>query len=177
MKPQLARMRSAGVDALVVWAIPPAASIIARNRQELGFGAPLIYDGGAAAHAFVELAGDSAEGATVVAYKSIVADQLAQDDPVKPVATAYVREYQQKYGRKAGGVDANAHDALLLIARASEQAGWSTERARLRDGLETLLNVVGATGIFRLSSMDHNGLSASDLVLTQVKGGLWVLVQ
>jgi branched-chain amino acid transport system substrate-binding protein len=174
MKPQLSRIRATNPDAIVVWAIPPAASIVARNRAELGISAPLIHDGGAAAHAYLELAGDAAEGATIVAFKAMVAAQLPDTDPVKPVATEYVREYEAKYGRKAGGVDAPAHDALLLIARAAEQSG--TDRSRLRDVLENLRNVVGASGVYNLSARDHNGPTAKDMVVTEIRDGLWRLV-
>jgi branched-chain amino acid transport system substrate-binding protein len=175
MKPQLTRVRAGNPDAIVVWAIPPAASILDKNYKELNLTIPLIHDHGASSYVYQELAGDAAEGSTIISVKSMVPDQLPDSDPVKAVASEYVREYQARYSRKAGGVDAMTHDALLLIARAAETAG--ADRARLRDALESLQNVVGATGVFNLSPRDHNGLSEKDLVVAQIKGGQWMLLQ
>lgn len=175
MKPQLTRIRATGPEAIVVWAIPPAASIVDRNYKELGLTVPLVHDHGATSHAYQELAGDASEGSIVVTYKSMVPTQLADGDPVKAVVTRYVDAYQARFGAKAGGVDAAAHDALLLIARAAERSG--PDRARLRDGLEGLQGVVGTTGVFNLSVRDHNGLTANDLVVAQIRGGQWTLIQ
>jgi branched-chain amino acid transport system substrate-binding protein len=173
LKPQLSRVRATNPDAIVAWAIPPAASILDKNARELGLAAPLIHDDGAASHVYQELAGDAAEGSIIVSRKTMVADQLSDDDPVKAVATDYLREYQTRCGRKGGGPDAATHDALLLITRAAETAG--ADRARLRDALELLRDVVGATGVFNLSATDHNGLTERDLVVAQIRGagGSW----
>jgi branched-chain amino acid transport system substrate-binding protein len=175
MKPQLTRIRATGPDAIVAWAIPPAASIVDKNYQELGLTIPIVHDHGATSHAYQELAGDASEGSTIVTYKSMVPAQIADDDPVKAVATQYADAYQARFGTKAGGVDAAAHDALLVIARAAERSGL--DRARLRDALEGLQGVVGTTGVFNLSARDHNGLTANDLVVAQLRGGQWTLIQ
>jgi branched-chain amino acid transport system substrate-binding protein len=111
----------------------------------------------------------------VVSVKSMVAAQLPDTDPVKPVALGYVRDYEAKYNKLAGGVDAMTYDALLLISRALERSG--PDRAKLRDALESLQNVAGATGVFNLSPTDHNGLSDKDLVIVQIRDGKWVLVE
>jgi branched-chain amino acid transport system substrate-binding protein len=175
MKPQLARLRATDPQAVVIWATPPAASIIDRNHKELGLTVPLVHDHGASNLAYQELAGAAAEGSTVVAAKCMVADQLPDGDPVKVTATAYLRRFRTRHGRPAGNNDAMAYDALLLIARAAERSG--ADRAGLREGLEGLRDVVGTTGVFSLSPRDHNGLSVEDLVVARIQGGSWTLLQ
>jgi branched-chain amino acid transport system substrate-binding protein len=175
MKPQLTRIRSTNPDAIVVWAIPPAASIVDKNYKELGLTMPLVHDHGATSHAYQELAGDAAEGATVVTAKSMVAVQLPDSDPVKAVATRYVDAFQARFGKKAGGVDAVAHDAMLLVARAAERSG--PDRAGLRDALEGLQGVVCTTGVFNFSASRHSGITANDLVIAQIRSGQWALIQ
>lgn len=175
MKPVLTRIRAQNPQVIVVWAIPPAASIVDKNYQELGLTIPLIHDHGASSYVYHELSGGANEGMYVVSVKSMVAAQLPDNDPVKPVALAYVRDYEAKYNKLAGGVDAMTYDALLLISRALERSG--PDRAKLRDALESLQNVAGATGVFNLSPTDHNGLSDKDLVIVQIRDGKWVLVE
>ncbi|MBX5491597.1 MAG: ABC transporter substrate-binding protein [Chloroflexi bacterium] len=175
MKPVLTRIRGQNPQVIVVWAIPPAASIVDKNYQELGLTIPLIHDHGASSYVYHELSGGANEGMYVVSVKSMVAAQLPDGDPVKPIAQAYVRDYEAKYNKQAGGVDAMTYDALLLISRALERSG--PDRAKLRDALEGLQNVAGTTGVFTLSPSDHNGLSDKDLVIVQIRDGKWVLLE
>jgi branched-chain amino acid transport system substrate-binding protein len=175
MKPQLTRMKGANPQAIVVWAIPPAASIVDKNYKELGLTIPIIHDHGASSWTYVELSEGAANGAYVVTVKSMVADQLPDTDKVKAVALKYVKDYEAKYGKKAGGIDAMAYDAMLLLSKAIEKAG--SDRKAIRDALEGLTGVVGATGVFNLSAQNHNGLAPDDLVVAQIKDNRWVLVE
>ncbi len=175
MKPQLTRIKGANPQAIVVWAIPPAASIVDKNYKELGLTVPIIHDHGASSWTYVELGEGAAEGAYVVTVKSMVADQLPDSDKVKPVALKYVKDYEAKYGKKAGGIDAMAYDAMLLLSKAIEKGG--SDSKAIRDALESLTGVVGATGVFNLSAQNHNGLAPEDLVIAQIKEGKWVLVE
>ena len=103
----------------------------------------------------------------------MVPAQLPDSDPVKAVATRYLDEYQARFGRRPAASTPSAHDALLLIARAAER--WAPTEAGLRDALEGLQGVVGTTGVFNFSPRDHNGLSANDLVVAQIRAasGRW----
>ncbi len=175
MKPQLTRIKGANPQAIVVWAIPPAASIVDKNYKELGLTIPIIHDHGASSWTYVELSEGAANGAYVVTVKSMVADQLPDTDKVKAVALKYVKDYEAKYGKKAGGIDAMAYDAMLLLSKAIEKAG--ADRKGIRDALESMTGVVGATGVFNLSAQNHNGLAPEDLVVAQIKENKWVLVE
>ncbi|WP_409271420.1 ABC transporter substrate-binding protein [Neobacillus sp. SCS-31] len=172
MKPQLTKIKGLNPDAIVVWSIPPAASIVNRNYWELKMDNMLIYPAGAGSNAFVELAGkDAAEGTYVAAGKVWVADQISEDDPQKEILTSYLK----KFGEEASPIDGMAYDALLLISKAIEKSGDKVTRESIRDNLEKLENVVGVTGVFNLSDKDHQGLSSVDALVVQVKNGKWVI--
>ncbi|GIW09130.1 MAG: ABC transporter substrate-binding protein [Chloroflexi bacterium] len=177
MKPQLTRAAAASPQVIVVWAIPPAASLVDKNYKELGLPIPLVHDHGTSSWTYHELSEGANEGMYIVTVKGMVASQLPDNDPVKPVATAYVRSYEERYKAKAGGIDAMAYDAMLVLSKAIEKAGPNPDRAKIRDALESLQGVVGATGVFNLSPQDHNGLSDKDLVVVQIRGGNWVLIR
>jgi len=177
MKPQLTRIKSLNPDAVIVWAIPPAASIVNRNFWELKMDSMLIYSSGAGANAFVELAGEAAEGTYMATGKIWVVDQLPDDDPQKATIQNYVKAYEERYNSKPSPIDGMAYDAALLVAEAIKQAsaGGEVTRATIRDGLEKVNNLVGLTGIFNTSPDNHQGLKPEDIVMLQVQNGKWVL--
>ncbi len=177
MKPQLTKVRSLGPKAIVVWAIPPAASIVAKSAAELGLPGEvqMVHDHGAGSSpAFIQLAAGAAEGTVLVTAKLPVADQLPPTDPQRPLLLAYAKAYEEKYGQPASAIGGMAYDALLLFAKALETSG--AHRGRLRDALEATRALVGITGIFTMSPEDHNGLSVKDLEVARVKGGRQVLI-
>ncbi len=48
--------------------------------------------------------------------------------------------------------------------------------AAIRDYLEGIQNFAGISGIFNLSSEDHNGIGKESLVLVQIQDGTWVYI-
>ena len=98
MTAQLTRVKAAAPQAVVVWSIPPSASIATRNYADLGLRMPLFQSHGIGNKKFIELAGAAANGVTFPAGKLLVAEQLADNDPQKPVLLAYARDFEAKYG-------------------------------------------------------------------------------
>lgn len=178
MKPQLTKARAAGVKAVVVWAIPPAASIVSKNAQELGLPRELqmVHDHGAGSSpAFIDLAAGAAEGTVLVTAKLPVAEQLPESDPQKQTLLKYAKDYRQRTGKEPSAIGGMAYDAMLLFTKALEAAG--PDRKRLRDALEATKGVVGVTGVFTMSPEDHNGLGVKHLEIARVEGGKQVLVK
>ena len=104
------------------------------------------------------------------AGKLLVAEQLADNDPQKPVLLAYSRDFEARYGPRNtfGG---HAGDAIQLVLRAAEKAG--PDRARVRAAIESTRNFVGITGVFDFSPTDHNGLDRRAVTMTQIVDGQW----
>lgn len=176
MKPQLTKIKGLNPDAIVVWSIPPAASIVNRNYWELKMDNMLIYPAGAGSNAFVELAGkDAAEGTYVAAGKVWVSDLIEDGDVQKDIITKYVKDFESNTKHGASPIDGMAYDSMLLISKAIEKSGDKVTRDSIRDNLEKLENVVGVTGVFNLSDKDHQGLKAEDALMVQVKNGEWVI--
>src|SRR5574342_499744 len=177
MKPQLTKARASGSKAIVVWAIPPSASIVARNAAELSLPRELqmVHDHGAGSSpAFIELAGGAAEGTVLVTAKLPLAAQLPEGDPQKPLLAAYAKGYRERTGWEPSAIGGMAFDAMLLLRHALEAGG--TDRARVRDALEQTKGLIGVTGVFSMSPEDHNGLGVKDLELARVEGGRQVRI-
>lgn len=176
MTAQLTSIRGTDAEGLVVWGLPPAASILMKNAFDLGFEMPIFQSAGAGNEAFLELAGKEAvEGMKLSAYKILVGDQLPESDPQKAVMMDYIQDHQAAYGRPPNTFGACGWDAFTLAVRAMEKAG--ADRARIRDELERLPPVVGISGIFELSASDHVGVDERGLAIVEIVDGQWKFVE
>jgi branched-chain amino acid transport system substrate-binding protein len=174
MTAQLTRVKAANPQAVIVWSIPPSASIATRNYGELGIKAPLFQSHGVGNKRYIELAGPASNGVVFPAGKLLVAEQLGDSDPQKPVLLAYARDFEARYGPRNtfGG---HAWDAVRLVVAALEKAG--PDRARVREAIEQTRNFVGITGVFDFSPQDHNGLDRRAAVMVEVVDGQWRLAR
>ncbi|MCL6635288.1 MAG: ABC transporter substrate-binding protein [Peptococcaceae bacterium] len=175
MSAQLAKIKGTDAQAVLVWAIPPSASIVTRNYRELGLDIPLIHSHGIANQKFLELAGDAANGIVLPVGKIVVADQLPDSDPQKQVLLSYARDFTAKFNSPPNTFGGHAWDAFNMLVSAIKEAG--ADRAKIRDALEITRNFVGISGVFNMSEKDHNGLDESCMVMVEVKDGKWKLIQ
>jgi len=175
MTPQLTNVKSSGAQAVVVWAIPPSASILTKNYKDLGLTIPLIHSHGVGNQKFIELAKDAADGVILPIGKLPVADQIADSDPQKAVLTSYINDYQNKYNTAPNSFGGYAADALSLLVKAIEKAG--SDRSAIRDELEKTQGLVGVSGVFNMSEQNHNGLSEDSAVLVQIEDSKWKILQ
>lgn len=175
MTAQLAKVKASQAQATVVWAIPPAASIVTKNFRDLGIKMPLIQTHGIGNKKFLELAGTAANGVVAPMGKLLVAEQLPDSDPQKQVLLKYIADYQKRYNTRPSTFGGHAYDAFNLVVKAIEQAG--PDRAKIRDALEQITGYAGISGVFNMSPQDHNGLGEDAMVMVEIKDGKWQLLQ
>lgn len=174
---QTFKLLMAKPQAIVVWTIGPAGSIVTKNLAALPGDKPLLVQcHGQPGPKFVELAGKAAEGVIMPGTKLMAPDFLPDSDPQKPVLEKFIKSY------RAAGLEEKftlnthsgyAYDATLLLAEALKKAG-KAEPAALRDALESLTGVVGVSGVFSYTPEVHNGLDADSLMMLTVKDGKFV---
>lgn len=171
MTAQLTRIKGKNPQAIINWSIPPTASILTKNFQQLGFSnTVLIQSHGVANPGYLEQAGDAANGVILPAGTLLVASAMPDTNPRKKVITEFLDAYQKKYNEPASGFSGYAYDGLMLAAKAIEVAG--DDRAKVRDALESIKEFPGITGTFSMSKEDHMGLVHGDsFELIEVKGG------
>ncbi|HWI54317.1 MAG TPA: ABC transporter substrate-binding protein, partial [Desulfobacteria bacterium] len=114
MTPQITNIKKLNPQAVISWAIPPAASIFTKNYRELDVAAPLIESHGIGNKKFIELAGDTADGVIFPIGKLLVAEGLPDTDPQKAVLVDYATKFEAKYGARNtfGG---HAWDSLKIV--------------------------------------------------------------
>jgi len=175
MTVQLTKIRQSEAQAIVCWGTNPGPAIVARNAKQLGIKIPLYMSHGVSSKKFIELAGVGAEGIILPSGRVIVADQLSQSDPQKKALMNYVNKYREHYKVEGDHFGGHAYDAIMLLKKAMEQAGFSP--AAIRDQLEKTKKVAGIGGTFSFSPQDHAGLNSDAFVLVQVEKGDWKLIK
>lgn len=171
MTAQLTKIKGSGAQALVVWAIPPAASVVTRNAADLGIKMPVYQSHGIGNEDFIKLAGPAADGVTFPVGKLLIAGGLAETDAQKKVLTDYTAAYQKAYQKLPTTFGGHAWDAFWIAEKALEKAGPNA--AAIRDQIEQTKDFVGITGVFNFSAQDHNGLDKRAVTVVTITGGKW----
>lgn len=181
LTPQVLRVLGAKPDAVFIGAsgTPAVAPMLElRNR---GFTGPMYTTQGVANPDVLRVGGKAIEGLILTVSPVLVAEQLPDSNPVKPVALEYLRLYEGKYGPGSRTLfGATAWDAYLMLGKVlstardtSARPGTPAFRRSLRDGIEGLRGLVGTQGVFNMSPTDHSGTDASAQVLVEVRDGTW----
>ncbi len=169
---QMINLRDAGADVNVIWGIPPAAATATQAYRQLGIETPLLHSHGIGNPAFLEVAGDAAEGIVFPIGRLLVADELDPADPQTEVIQEFVTAYEERYGARPSTFAGHAWDGFTLAVQAIDEVG--TDPAAIRDYLETA-ELVGMSGVFRMTPEDHSGLGPDALVFATVRDGQFAL--
>lgn len=170
--PQLTKIRSAGVQAVLFCGFGAPATIVTRNFAQLGMTARLYHSHGSCSAQMIAGSGGAAEGVRLPCAALLVADQLPESDPQKKVALEYAEAYRKAYDEPVSTFGGHAYDALHLYVDAVKRAG-STEPAKVRAALESTRSFVGVDGIFNITPQDHMGLGLESFKMVEVRGGGW----
>ncbi|MGH3384319.1 MAG: ABC transporter substrate-binding protein [Nocardioidaceae bacterium] len=171
---QMVKIRNADADANLIWGIPPAAALAQKAYAQLKLDAPVIQSHGIGNQVFLDTAGASADGLSAPLGRLLVADQLPDDDPQKPVIEQFVKDYEAEYGESPSTFAGHAYDGFTIAMQAIEEVG--TDPVKVRDHIEGIDEFVGISGVFSFTPEDHSGLDKTALAIVTVENGSWKLV-
>jgi len=174
MTAQLTKIRSSDAQAILNFGFGKAPSIVTKNIKQLGISIPVYQSHGVASKKYIELSGDAANGVRLPAAAIVVADSLSDSDPQKIIASAYKKNYEEKYGQ-VSSFGAHAYDALMIAVDAIKRA-QSLNKESIRNEIEKTSQYIGAGGIFNMSSDDHMGLKLDSFKLLEIVDGHWQIV-
>jgi branched-chain amino acid transport system substrate-binding protein len=177
---QLTHIKGTDAQAVIVWDTDKASAVVAKDMKTLQFQIPLFASHGIANRAFIDAAGDAANGVVFPAGKLLVVDEVPASDPQKKDLTAYKNEYLAAYpGESISTFGGHAYDALYLVVEAlddmDEGLSLAASRAAIRDNLEQIRNFVGISGVFTTSPTDHLGMQPGSLALIEIVNGKWTV--
>ncbi|MCU0808659.1 MAG: ABC transporter substrate-binding protein [Candidatus Contendobacter sp.] len=175
MTTQLTKIRATDAQAIINFGFGQAPAIVTKNINQLGITLPLYHSHGVASKTFIDLAGEAAEGVRLPAAALVVAEQLPDADPQKPVLLAYKKQYETRHGPVStfGG---HGYDSLMIAKAALERAGGA-DKAKVRDEIEKTQGFIGTAGVFNMSPQDHMGLGVDAFKMVEIRNGGWKIVQ
>jgi len=172
MVPQLARLKAAGADSIILVVNAPPGAQVMKSRERMGWTAPVVSHWGISGGRFPELAGPTAGEADFVQTYSFYGPQ----GPVgQRVLAALAKKYPQIKGPGeifAPVGTANAYDAMHLLAMGIEQAG-STDSDAIRIALETLgkpYEGLIKTYVKPFTPDNHDALGPEDYIMVHYDG-------
>jgi branched-chain amino acid transport system substrate-binding protein len=174
LKPQLAKLSAAGVDAIFMHGYGAPSAIVYRNAREMGLKAPIISGHGQANNAFRNAVGPAVVGQPIVGAPVLVWNELPDSHPQKQPAAKFVEAYTARFGAAPDMFAGVAYDSAQMVLQAIRETDG--ERAQIRDWLENKVrNYVGVTGVFNFNPTDHAGLTRDALVMMIATEGGWRL--
>lgn len=180
---QALKVIAAKPDAVLIVGAGSAAAMPQINLRERGWVGPIYQTHGAASPDLVRVGGKRMDGTLLPAGPVLVAEQLADSNPIKAVALDYISGYEKTHGANSRTqFGAHAHDALKVLQRivpvALKQAkpGTAEFRRALRDALESEKEIVISHGVLNFSSTDHVGFDARGVVMLKIDGGRFQLL-
>ena len=179
---QTLKLIAAKPDAMLIAAVGGPAVLPQATLREQGFKGTVYQTHAVATDDFIKLGKDKVEGTVLAAGPMLVIDEIADSNPTKKVALAYIAAYEKQFGTKPATFGANTWDSGLLLERAipvalkTAKPGTEAFRSALRDALEQEREVVGCQGVFNMSPTNHNGMDERARVLVTVRDGKFRLL-
>ena len=92
------------------------------------------------------------------------------------MVVAYKNAFESRYHQDVSTFGGHAYDGLFLVINAMKKA-HSTNKAKVRNAIESTRGWMGIDGKFNLSPTDHLGLDLSAFRMLEIKNGDWTLVK
>ncbi len=176
MSPQLTKIKNnPDVQAVMVFGLGQGPALVTRNYKQLGIKLPLYQSHGVCSDEFIKLTRDASEGVRLPCAALVVANELPDTDPQKPIVTAYAKAFKDHWKTDVSTFGGHAYDGLMIYVDAVKRAG-TTDKAKVRDAIEQTHGFMGTGGEFNLSPTDHMGLGLKAFRMLEISRGHWKLI-
>jgi branched-chain amino acid transport system substrate-binding protein len=169
---QLTKFKAAGVDSVVITDDAPKTAKMLQQMKELGLNVKVLVTGGSAwPDSIVQLAGAPAsEGVMFINFYNPYDHALAGDPEA---SRAYVDEWKKRGLPWIGVVEGmRGFDAVNVVAHALATTSGDPTPAKVLDAIRH----TEMKGLYGLIKFDKTGQSFSNIILSQVKGGKYAVV-
>lgn len=144
----LTKIKNKDFDVLYLPGYYTEAGLIIKQAREMGIEQPIIGADGFGNVKLVETAG--AENVSNVYYTGHFSTEAPATDKVEP----FVKAFEETYGKAPSSFNALGYDAVYMIKQAIEEQD-SADSAAITEGLATLTDFEGVTGLITMDA-DHN---------------------
>jgi branched-chain amino acid transport system substrate-binding protein len=168
--PLITHVKDAGADGFLVWGAGPAPVIITKQLE--GQGIRTFMTGAEASNLYIEPSGSAAEGIVLSSSIAVVGDEIPAG-PLKDSIDAFVGPWKEANDGVYPPQFAFDGLAAIQLAKAAIEKAGSSDRAAIRDALESL-DVLTSIGRFTYSATNHSGLDSSAIAIAEIKDGTFI---
>ncbi len=163
--PQVLAVKAGNPDVVFLWGAATAPPLIVRAMRQLGLKAAVVGTTGIVTPAFLRVAGKDGEG--------VYSDTDLNFTHPNAVQHRFIESYHAMWHQTPANFSAFAFDAVELFAYAVGAAKGKTDGSAISAGLESMKPLALATGTYRMTPQDHNGLSPSDVHIAVDRNQVW----
>lgn len=145
-----------GGDVVVSAVYPNLLSALRKTMTSVGLELPMIAYSITADASLLSMGGEELNGLMMPGPKVEASVWLPDSDPQKAVITAFVERYKAKFNSQPGQIQAECNDAVNWLALGLKTAG--ADRAKLRDALASVKDLIGAFAIRTPTAADTSGI-------------------
>ena len=134
----LIKLKGADIDGIYLVGYDKAMGLIPKQLREMGINTPLLANASMATPAYLEIAGDTADGTVLLNFA------FSTQRPPTEQGKKLIARYKERFGEVPLVLTVIGYDIVRLIARAIETQGGSAEQ--IRDGLLGIKEFQGVIG-------------------------------
>ncbi|MFJ1298354.1 ABC transporter substrate-binding protein [Pseudomonadota bacterium AL_CKDN230030165-1A_HGKHYDSX7] len=176
---QVLKVMAAKPDAVLIAGSGTPAALPQKTLHERGYKGTIYQTHGIGTLEFLQVGGKDVEGTLFPTGPGVVARELPDSNPVKPVALAFADKYEAQYGANTLTQFAgDAYGAWMLLDSAAARAlktgakpGTAEFRKALRDALENTRDLIVPNGVLNISAQNHQGFDERARVMGVVRNG------
>ena len=167
MTPQIIKIRNAGAQSILNYALVRENTLVAQTKQKLGDDTPYASAWGIAGPAFWKAAGPAAEGI-------LSSTTITIDGPQSPERLALIETYRKRYNQEMDAPTSvfGAYDSVYLYKLVMERDG--VDPKAIRAGLESVPAFKGLIKDFQrpvFTKERHNAITEDDMIMTRWTNG------
>lgn len=174
----LSKIKAKNVDALVVIASGPFATIAMNNTVQVGLDVPIGYIGANMVPELIrDVVPEASKNVRVCMSKLGAYQDLKESDPVKNRIAAIAGEFKARYGVEPNLVNGVGYDTALHLIEALKAVGPDSKKIRdhIENGQKNQLGIMG--NYYNMNPEDHMGANIRDHILVNIAGGRFRLVK
>ncbi len=166
MTGQLAKLKNAGMDALIVWGHDAEIAIIAKQIKEVGIEVPIMGSAGFAMSTVLDLI-DPEVSAGILTVSEFT--PYSEEEGIQE----FVKKYQEKYESDPDLYSAAYYDCIYLLKDAIERAG-STDPEAIRAALAETKEL---KGVMSTMTASETGEMIHEMSICEVRDGKAYVIQ
>ena len=180
---QVLKVIAAKPDVILIGGSGTGSALPHVTLKERGYKGQIYHNHAVINRDFLRIGGKHLEGSIVPTGPVMVAEQLPDTNPIKPVALGFVQKFEGAFGANSrNAFSGYGQDAYILadnavrVAATKAKPGTVEFREAVRDALETNKEIVGTHAIYNMTPTDHAGVDERARVLVKIENGDWKLM-